>query len=93
MILLEPLEDLFQCLEMPFVCVGVDQEVVNVDDHILQVAEDSFHESLKRGWAPQKSHGRGDPVKLTFPWNGESRQWLRFIIQLHLPESGGEVQG
>ncbi len=32
-------------------------------------------------------------MKLTFPWNGESRQWLRFFVQLHLPESGGEVQG
>ena len=32
-------------------------------------------------------------MKLSFPWNGESRQWLRFVIQLHLPESGGEVQG
>ena len=32
-------------------------------------------------------------MKLSFPWNGESRQWLRFVIQLHLPESGCEVQG
>ena len=52
MVLLEPLEDLFLGLEMPFVRVRVDQEVVNVYDHVLQVAEDSFHESLKRGWAP-----------------------------------------
>ncbi len=57
MVLLEPLEYLFQGLEMPFMCVRVDQEVVNVDNHILQIAEDPFHESLKRGWAPQKSHG------------------------------------
>ena len=32
-------------------------------------------------------------MKLSFPWNGESRQWLRFVIQLHLPEAVGKVQG
>ena len=32
-------------------------------------------------------------MKLSFSWNGESRQWLRFVIQLHLPEAGGKVQG
>ncbi len=32
-------------------------------------------------------------MKLSFPWDGKSRQWLRFFIQFHLPEAGGEVQG
>ena len=31
-------------------------------------------------------------MKLSFSWNGESRQWLRFVIQLHLPEARGKVQ-
>jgi len=37
-VLLEPLEYLFQDLEMLFMCVGVDQEIVNVDDHVLKVS-------------------------------------------------------
>jgi len=31
-------------------------------------------------------------VELTFPWDSESGEWLRFFIQLHLPESGSKVQ-
>ncbi len=30
---------------------------------------------------------------MAFSWNRESGEWLRFFVQLHLPESGGEVQG
>jgi len=72
--------------------VGVDQQVIDVDDHILEVPEYTLHESLKRGWATQQSHGRGDPVELSFSWDSESGQWLGFFVQLHLPESGSEVQ-
>ncbi len=72
--------------------VGVDQQVVDVDDHILEVPEYTLHESLKRGWATQQSHRRGDPVELSFPCDSESSQWLGFFVQLHLPESGSEVQ-
>ena len=32
-------------------------------------------------------------MELTPVWDGESRQGLRFRIQFHLPESGGEIQG
>ncbi len=31
-------------------------------------------------------------MDLTFPWVSESGKWLRFFIQLHLPESGSKVQ-
>ena len=31
-------------------------------------------------------------MKLSSVWNVESRQGLRFWIQFHLPESGGEIQ-
>jgi hypothetical protein len=56
MILLWSFKHLFQNLEMSFVSVRVDQEVVNVDNYILEVPEYTFHESLKRGWASQQSH-------------------------------------
>ncbi len=72
--------------------VGVDQQVVDVDDHILEVPEYTLHKSLKRGWATQQSHWRGDPGELSFSWDSESGQWLGFFIQLHLPESESEVQ-
>ena len=78
---------------MSFVSVRVDQEVVDVDNYILEVPEYAFHELLKRGWASQQSHWGSDPVKLSFSWNGESRQWLGFFVQLHLPESGCAIQG
>ncbi len=32
-------------------------------------------------------------MELSFSWYGESGQWLGFVVQLHLPESRGEVQG
>ncbi len=32
-------------------------------------------------------------MELAFSWNGESSEGLGFFVQLHLPESGGEVQG
>jgi hypothetical protein len=38
---------------MPFVGVRVDQEVIDVDDHILEVPEYSFHSALKGCWAAQ----------------------------------------
>jgi len=37
---------------MSFVSVQVDQEVADVDDHVLEVPEYTLHEFLKRGWAP-----------------------------------------
>ncbi len=72
--------------------VGVDQQVLDVDNHILEVLKYTLHESLKRSWATQQSHWRGDLVELSFPWDGKSGQMLGFVIQLHLPESGSEVQ-
>ncbi len=36
--------------------VGVDEQVINVDNYILEVPEYTIHESLKRCRATQKSH-------------------------------------
>ncbi len=47
MILAKSFQNLLQNLEMLFVCVRVDQEIVNVDDHVLEVLKYSFHETLK----------------------------------------------
>jgi hypothetical protein len=35
----------------------------------------------------------GVPVKLAFAPNGESCQFLGIFVQLHLPETGSQVQG
>ncbi len=53
MILLQSFKYLFQDLAMSLVSVWVDQEVVDEDDYVSEVPEHAFHESLKRGWAPQ----------------------------------------
>ncbi len=55
-VLLEPLKYLFQGLEMSFMGVGVDKQIINVEDNVLKVPEYSFHKSLKQRRAPQKSH-------------------------------------
>jgi hypothetical protein len=47
---------LFQGLEVSFMGVRVNQEIVDVDDQILEVAEDSLHQLLKGCRASQKSH-------------------------------------
>ncbi len=31
-------------------------------------------------------------MELTFPWDGESGEWLGLFFQFHLPESGSKVQ-
>jgi hypothetical protein len=62
--------------------VGVYQQVIDVDDHVLEVPEYALHESLKGSWAAQQSHWRGDPVELSFP--GYSEGWdfsSNFICQ------------
>jgi hypothetical protein len=43
--------------------VGVDQQVVDVDNHILEVPEYTLHESLKRGWEPSS------PIGEVTQWN------------------------
>ena len=47
MVLMKPFQNLFQDLEMLFVGVQVDQEVVDVDDHVREVLEYSFRQALK----------------------------------------------
>ncbi len=56
MILLQSFKHLLQDLEMSFLSVRVDQEVIDVDDHVLEVPEYAFHESLKRGCSSQQPH-------------------------------------
>jgi hypothetical protein len=56
MVLTESFKNLFQDLEMLFMCVGVHQKVVNLDDLILQVLKYSLHETLKRGWTSEEPH-------------------------------------
>jgi|APCry1669189472_1035225.scaffolds.fasta_scaffold211907_1 hypothetical protein len=43
MILAESFEYVFQDLEIPVVGVGVQQEIVNVDYHVLKVSKYSLH--------------------------------------------------
>jgi hypothetical protein len=56
--------------------VLVDEEVVNVDDGVLEISENSFHQLLKRGRTVQESLRRGDPLEFAFSGNGESGEWL-----------------
>ncbi len=46
-VLLESLKYFFQGLEMSFMGVRVDKQIINVDNNILKVPEYSFHKSLK----------------------------------------------
>ena len=71
----------------------MDDNVVNVDDDVLDLVEDLFHQALERGWAAQMSHGGGDPFKLSDALNRESRGVTVGFVNWHLPETGGEVNG
>jgi hypothetical protein len=77
---------------MLFVSVHVDQKIIDVNQFIQNVTKNSFHEPLETGWTTQESHWRCDPMELTLAWNGKGCQFLRVFVQLHLPESGSEVQ-
>ncbi len=47
MVLMKPFQNLFQDLEMPFMGVRVDQEFIDLDDHVREVPEYSFNQALK----------------------------------------------
>jgi hypothetical protein len=63
MILAESFQNLFQDLEMPFVSVGVHQEVVDVDDQVLQV----LSTPSMRHWN-EAGHPSG-PIRDVIQWN------------------------
>ena len=69
------------------------QQVVNVHNYIGEAVDDSFHESLEAGGAPQQTHGAGDPLELPHAWNGEGRVGACPGVQNHLPEPSREVDG
>ena len=69
------------------------QQVINVHNYIGEAVDDSFHESLEAGGAPQQTHGAGDPLELPHAWNGEGSVGACPGVQNHLPESGREVDG
>jgi len=80
MILAELIEYLFQDLQMFIMCVGVHQEVVDVDDDVLQVAKYPLHQLLERGWTAEKSYGQSDPVELTLAWDRKSGERLQLFF-------------
>ncbi len=49
-------EDLVQDFQVLLVHVGVHTQVVDVDQHICNVAYYSFLQLLETGWASQESH-------------------------------------
>ncbi len=53
---------------MFFVSVCVEQKIINADQYIWNVAEDSFHEPLQTGWTTQEAHRRCDPMELALAW-------------------------
>jgi hypothetical protein len=56
MIFMQAGEDLVQDFQVLLVHVGVHTQVVDVDQHICNVAYYSFLQLLETGWASQESH-------------------------------------
>ena len=71
----------------------MDDNVVDVEDDVLDLVKDLLHQTLERGWAAPKSHGGGDPFKLSDALNRESRGVTVGFVDRHLPETGGQVDG
>jgi hypothetical protein len=57
---------------MLFMRIGVDQEIIDVDNDIGNVSEHPFHELLKSCGAPKKPHWKSDLVKLALAKYGKS---------------------
>ena len=74
---------------MFFVRGGVHQQIVDVHDHILNVFNHSFHESLKTGRAPKQAHGAGNPLELAHARHSEGSVGPCSWVQDHLPETCG----
>src|SRR3984893_13253748 len=64
-ILLEPLEYLSDMFNMLFQVLGVDEDVVKVDDHehVKEVREDVIHEVLEGGGGICEPKGHHTPLK------------------------------
>ncbi len=52
----KPVEERIQLLQVLGVGGGVEQQVVNVDNHIGQAMDHSFHKPLEAGRSPEQSH-------------------------------------
>ena len=50
LVLFELGENLVENLQMVLVGGGMDDDVIDVDNDVLNAIEDFFHKSLKRGW-------------------------------------------
>jgi hypothetical protein len=56
---------MIQHFKVVFVCLGVNQKIINVDDGVGDVVKNLFHQALETGWASKEPHRRRDPLVLT----------------------------
>ena len=80
-------------LEVMLVCGGMDDDIINVDDDVVDSLEDFLHESFERRRTTQKSHWGGYLFELALSLDGEGCEVAVFLVDGHLPESGSEVDG
>ncbi len=64
------------------------QQIVNVHNYIGEAVDNSFHEALKTGRAPKKSHRASYPLKLTHARYGECSVGAGPGVEDHLPKTG-----
>ena len=88
----EPSEELIKLSEMIGVGGGVNDEVVDVDDDIVDAVDHGLDQSLKTGRTSEQTHRRGDPFKLAHARQCEGCVLAGLGVQQHLPEPGREVE-
>ena len=72
---------------------GVEQQVVDVDDDVLEAADDGLHQPLEAGRRTEEPHGGRDPLELAHAGHGEGRVRPRPGLQQKLPEASCQVDG
>jgi hypothetical protein len=48
--------------------LGVEQNVINVDNNVDKALHGQFHQPLKTGWTSQETHWTDNPFKLSMAW-------------------------
>jgi hypothetical protein len=66
------MEEEVQLFKMLGMGGGVEQQIVNVHNHVGQAMDHGFCESLEAGRCPKESHWGGDPLVLPLSGHDES---------------------
>ena len=86
-------QKLVQLVQVGLVVGGVEQQIVDVDDDVVEASDHGLHEALKRGRRAQETHRGGDPFELSLARHREGGVRPGLGLEKKLPEASGEIDG